>query len=173
MSSASEQLNQGGPLDLGGYTPPVPPVTRLVQIGADGCRLEKRNVVQGTATGVEAIVTWDTAVYDNTGLMASATAIKIATSGLYLVTGQVEWDVSGAGVRQIRLSTLTKEIGRVVALNAGVAANAIQQVTGVEHLLAGDVVELLAFQNTGGALNIINAVIGDSLTWIAAQLLST
>jgi hypothetical protein len=97
--------------------------------------------------------------YDTDGLHDTVTnnsRLTCTRAGIYLITGSLAYGTAAAGVRQsyIRLNGSTL----LVAVNAGVTAGttvaAVHNPTTLYQLAVGDYVELVAYQDTGGALNV-------------------
>lgn len=97
-----------------------------------------------------------TEVYDTdnyfTITTGSSTRLTVPETGTYLIVGNVFFEFNATGIRGIEIdkngSVLT-ENNNYLSVNGTVALN----VSGIELLNAGDYVELMAYQNSGGPLN--------------------
>lgn len=97
-----------------------------------------------------------TEIYDTdsyfTVTTGSSTRLTVPANGTYLIVGNVWFEYNTTGIRGIEIdkngSVLT-ENNNYLSVNGTVALN----VSGIELLNAGDYVELIAFQNSGGPLN--------------------
>lgn len=86
---------------------------------------------------------------------SNTSRMTIRTAGKYLVLGQVQWAVNATGERlaQIRLNGTTNIAISTTILGSG-TYGLIQQVLVVHDFSASDYVELVAYQDSGGALNV-------------------
>jgi hypothetical protein len=108
-------------------------------------------------TGVAKVLTfdserWDTALMHSTSVNTSRLTAPIF--GLYAGTGYVRFGASAVGIRELSVAVngaTTIAIQDLTALAAGVT---IMQINWEYELSAGDYVELVAFQNSGGNLNV-------------------
>jgi hypothetical protein len=103
----------------------------------------------------------DTFGMHSTSVNTSRLTIPAGGDGIYLVGGAVFYDGNATGVRVARLrKNGTTDIGSatlVAAVLSGTGAGPIVQATCLASLVAGDYVELLGYQDSGGALNVGNA----------------
>ena len=106
-----------------------------------------------TQSGVEAVLSFDLERFDTANLHAASsdlTRLSAPVTGVYDITGQVEWDTAAGGSR---LLVIRRNDGRRVGVSlipAPAAANFVyQQVTTQAKLNAGDYVELRATQTSG------------------------
>jgi hypothetical protein len=110
-----------------------------------------------TTTGVEATITgFDTATSNQITVSASAGSITIPFTGRYAITAAILWVTGNAtGYRRIRLmANGTTEILRTTDTPA--TTNAHQSLLNLTdyNFTAGDVLTLLALQNSGSSLTI-------------------
>ena len=98
---------------------------------------------------------WDTdTIHDNS---TNNSRLTCKTAGKYLITGCVEWQDGGAGARVtwIRLNGATK-IAEYVP-SASTTVDLAATITTVYNMAVNDYVELIAYQDSGGALNVQNS----------------
>ena len=125
----------------------------------DGCRVYNNANISLTASVVTPL-TFNSERYDNGGLHstgANTSRITIITSGYYLIGGCV--DFAGSGTGQAREITIllngTTTIAAQVKFNNATTIHITIEVSCIYYLSAGDYVELTAYQNTAGALNVL------------------
>ena len=99
--------------------------------------------------------------------LAPDDAFTVKKSGTYSITGQLGWEGNVAGARQLRIMAG----GSLTALDQaspGTDGNIRQTANSVTRLVAGDVISLVAFQNSGTTLRtVVNpGQIGGA--WLAA-----
>lgn len=124
----------------------------------DKCRITKASA-QTIATGTETAVTFTTEDFDTNGMHdtgSNTSRITIQTAGKYLVTGQINWTANATGFREAILrvggSTVIASDNRN---NIGASFNTAIHVTAIYSFAAGDYVELVGYQNSGGDLDIV------------------
>lgn len=126
-------------------------------IGAIRARVYNSGAITLT-TGVAAALTFDSERWDTAGLHSTVTNTSRLTApvfGLYVGTGHVRFAANAVGIREISVSvngTTTIAIQDILALVGG--AVTILSVPFEYELAAGDYVELVAYQNSGGNLNV-------------------
>lgn len=119
-----------------------------------------RNAALSTTTAVALTIPFDTAVpyMNNTAGMWAAgapTRLTAVNAGLYHIFGNTEFGVNGTGTRGLHMQK-----SGVAAARPGQAYGAASPATlgtrlavsTFDYLVAGDYVELLAYQNSGGNL---------------------
>lgn len=110
----------------------------------------------------------DTEQFD-TGEMylAPDDALVVSKRGTYQITGQLGWAGSTTGNRQLRI-VAGGSLNALDQMSPGTDGNVRQTVNGVARLNAGDVISLVAFQNSGAPLNTVvnSGQIGGA--WLAA-----
>lgn len=126
--------------------------------------------VQGTASALQSIpnnantgVLLDGENFDTDtmhDLVTNTSRITIKTSGVYFLHGRIFFAGSAAGNRQATFRKNGGSIAGIANQQPGVAAGNIVEITHVAELVAGDYIELGAYQDSGGALNINGGVIG-------------
>lgn len=96
---------------------------------------------------------FDTGNFHSTS--ANTSRLTAPTAGLYVIGAGVQWDASSAGIRAaaIRLNGSTQIVNQTVDIDS--ATNHSHNLSTQYQLAAGDYVELVAFQTSGGALNVL------------------
>lgn len=76
------------------------------------------------------------------------------TAGLYLITGAVAFDANAAGIRslRVRLNGATYLANQQVNASGG-GLDSMLTVSTLYQMAAGDYVEMVVYQNSGGSLN--------------------
>lgn len=127
----------------------------------EGCRLF-RSTDQSINNNALTAVSFDTEIWDHIAcadLTAAATRITFPISGRYLVTGHCVFEANATGYRNgtIRLNgtTLIAPGGGAAIATAAIPTPVV--VTTIHEFVAGDYVEFLVIQNSGGALNVLTA----------------
>ena len=108
----------------------------------------------------ESTTTFDSERFDTDSIHSTVSntgRLTATTAGRYQITGQIEWADGTTGRRQIsiRLNGTT-----YISINESPAAGAgtpSQVVTTLWNMATNDYVELRVFQNSGGALNVVNS----------------
>lgn len=128
--------------------------------GRDPVRVFKSGVQTITHNTVTAL-TYDSERYDLYGLHSTSSntsRITITTSGYYLLGGFVTWASNAAGTRLVRVVLNGSGVLAGVQLEANGAAAAYEQsVTTGYFLSAGQYVELMVYQFSGGNLDVIGS----------------
>lgn len=113
---------------------------------------------QVIATSTRTVLTFDTEDYDNNALHSTSSNTSRLTcpvSGLYHIFGQITFTASAAG--NIRLSDIFFNNTAMLAQGSATpnaAARGFPNVSTQYRMTVGDYVELRAFQDTGGNLNV-------------------
>jgi len=134
---------------LSNYTDLVGPAANVRLSGA-------QSIPNGTTT----TVSWGTEVYDTAGMWdaGNPTVLTVTRAGLYLVTGNLSF-AAGTGAR----------VGRLYRNTTGIASQAWSESVGVATEIAatahvacavGDLLSMVAYQNSGAALNINDSATG-------------
>ena len=131
----------------------VPPLARITMTSNVA-------VANGSHTDFAGFLnTNSTETFDTDGMVSlsgTASAITVQTAGVYSCTGVASWAGSAAGLRVVRI--VRSRAGTLVNVGAqmDVAANADQPqaCAGIIDCNVGDLIRLMVFQNTGGALNL-------------------
>ena len=96
---------------------------------------------------------------DSDGMLdiaASNTAFTINTPGLYLLEASMSWQSDNAGRRTASFRINDLGYAGLVSQQSVQGDSTWQSITRVERLAAGDVVELIAYQNSGNSVNTDN-----------------
>lgn len=137
--------------------------------GVPACQLTHGPVLSIPDT-TETALAFNTEVVDTTNMHSTTTnnsRITIATAGIYLVTANVEWDGNTTGAR--RLTLRLGGSGPLATVRQGATADLAQHVSMIATLGAGDYIEAVVAQSSGGARNILPTV-SSSPTFAAAFL---
>jgi hypothetical protein len=100
---------------------------------------------------------WNVEVFDTDGIhTGSSSQMTIVTAGTYLLTGAIAFEGHATGQRRAAWYLNGSAIvGGLLAVPAGVATNMVVPApTMMVSLTAGDDIELVAWQNSGSALNV-------------------
>lgn len=113
---------------------------------------------------------WDTDSMHST--VSNTSRLTVVTAGKYLLTGTAEFDYNAGAPSILRLSIKLNNSAFIarVAVDASLYSSTVLTVSTMYDLSAGDYVELVAYQNTGGALDILAN--GDYSPEFMAQLLA-
>lgn len=97
---------------------------------------------------------WDTNTMHDT--VTNTGRITIVTAGLYILTGHAEFAANATGMRGLQLlrNTDADGIAQIYYQAAPVSTGTAVSLSTVWKFVAGDYVQLRAFQNSGGALNV-------------------
>jgi hypothetical protein len=132
-----------------------------------GARIYNNGAVSHATSGAWQQVTFNSESFDTDGChstVSNTSRLTCQTAGIYLVIGTVQWAASAVGIRVLRLLL---NGATAVGYDQPGAIPVVQTVTGLYSLAAGDYVELSAYQNSGGALNMdANGVIAPSLMMV-------
>lgn len=120
------------------------------------------SAAQTLTSGTPAVLTFDTETWDSNGLhsIAAATSkITAVTDGKYLINGTALYAASAVGFRSLGINKngATSYGSSTSVVNVGTSTTALN-VTALIDLVAGDYVELIAAQNSGGNLNVTGQV---------------
>lgn len=114
---------------------------------------------QAVSTGVFTAITFTTEEFDTGGMVDIAganTKVTIVTPGPYLVRGQIVWAASSTGVRVagLRKNGSAPYLSRVSGPAIASGDYIEQEVSWFGNLVAGDYIELMGYQGSGGNLNV-------------------
>ncbi len=112
------------------------------------------------ATSVATALPLNSERYDTDNMHNTAaltTRLTCNTAGLYVISGAVRFAANATGIREIgiMLNATTNLALQDSHTNSG-AFDMIMTVTTEYELVVGDFLELTAFQNTGGNLNVVS-----------------
>jgi hypothetical protein len=161
LNSTSKQLKQ---LNSAGVAVAVTP-SQLYG------RATSTSATQSFTTASEAQITaFDTSASNGVTVNAGAGSITIVTTGRYAINARVTWAANATGVRRLRLMRGANNIA-IDLSSPGSAISMQNSITMTDYLLtAGDVLTLLGYQTSGGALS-LNATTADhvfSVTYVGA-----
>lgn len=162
---------------LGRITPPDTCTVCLQDDGADSCGAYVRGCIPGARalpgisarvynstdipipSGVTTVLTFDSERWDTDGIHSpGGSRLTAPTAGKYFIYGHIRWQVSGAGTYRIVDVRVTGLAGNAIVASAGApiasAEGLDQNVATHFELQAGEFVEFLAGQDSGGSLNI-------------------
>jgi hypothetical protein len=131
-----------------------------------------------TTSGAFTALTFNTERWDTDEIHSTSSntgRLTCVTPGIYSITGHVLWAANATGQRivQIRLNGSTYIGGGDRRMAATGGALTAQNAVTTHRLAAGDYVELVALQESGGALNVATPGANDpmspefSMTWIS------
>lgn len=115
-----------------------------------------RSAVQSVSNATYTAVSWDTTVVNSVGASFSAGVYTVPVAGDYEVSAALEFAANGTGIREVVLYR-NGVIQRVIARESAPSASTTAFVCGqflMTGLVAGDTLEIRAYQTSGGALNI-------------------
>lgn len=124
-----------------------------------GCRVyNDANIA--TANGASYTLTFNSELYDTDTMHSTVSAtdrITITTTGVYMVWANVTFAYDADGVRALYIyNNGTDIIGRVQVDRVGNSyGSTIMQISAIYSLTAGDFLQLVAEQNSGGNLNVL------------------
>ena len=143
------------------------------KIGAlPGAHVKGAGSAEVVLSGTGKALSFDTVDFNVGGVYDAAHPDRLTApvAGRYLIVGSAMWAASGVGSRQLYLTVNSAALESSSAIgNADAGEGNGQQVESVRHLDAGDVVQLMAYQNSGSSLNAAYFWPGVTLTldWIA------
>lgn len=107
---------------------------------------------------------WDTGNFHSTS--SNTSRLTAPTAGLYSIGGCVRFAASSAGTRAVALRLNGSTVIDDVFIDVDSAIAHTIKVGTEYQLAAGDYVELVAFQDSGGALNVLAAANFSPEFWI-------
>jgi hypothetical protein len=126
-------------------------------------------------SGAYTPLTFDGEYYDNSNMhstTANTDRLTAPVTGVYQVTGQVEWDSCGVGYRQLEIDRVSDAARLATTLMpVGAAQFVYENVTTATKLTAGDSVQLVASQSSGGSCAIFTdgeSSPSFSMEWVSA-----
>lgn len=120
--------------------------------------LAYRSGAQSIPTGVTTAIAFDSETYDTDAMHDSSgaqTKLTFNKAGIYIITLNFRWLTNGVGERHglLRINGAT-ELGRDSKAGASITLDLGHSVTHSDKYAAGEYAEALAYQSSGGALNI-------------------
>lgn len=124
---------------------------------AIACRLTN-SAAQSIPNNTLTAVTFDTELQDPFGMhstTSNTSRVTVPTPGWYAITGRVQWNVGAAGERslQIKKNGATVEASVDTDPSNFAATWLSEEINHHMWLDANDYIELIAFQNSGAAIN--------------------
>lgn len=124
------------------------------------CRCHKSGA-QAITTGSFQAITYDTNDYDNDSMHSTVTntsRITATHAGVYVVRGYLQWNNTGGGnQRAIELRVNGATAYNSVNVPGSGTIDLAYVVSDQFNLSASDYVELLAFQDSGGSINVLSS----------------
>jgi hypothetical protein len=115
---------------------------------------------QTLTTSTPTAVAWTSpGTYDPSGMLSSIapSEIFIPVAGVYLVVATVEFAANATGDRDLGIFVNGAGTGWATQMQADPASTTYMQVVGIMYLQALSYVQIMAFQSSGGNLNITGA----------------
>lgn len=168
-AGAQVKVTAGGiDVDAGGVNIDAGQFTSASQFGARAYQSVAQPIANVTLVGI----TFTNEVFDrgachDNGVNPTRMTVPAGGDGLWMYVGQIGFTAAAGGVRMALLykNGLTP-MARFLIPSAGVGDHTIVQVAAVDSMVAGDYVELVGYQSSGGA---INTQVGDAaVTWFAS-----
>jgi len=133
------------------------------------CKAYKTGGAQSISDSTATVITFDAESFDVGTMHDNATnntrlTIPSGGDGLYVVTAGVAFTGNATGVRALTLK-LTGTAVSDTQDSSVAAATHIMQLSAISLAVAGDYFEVFAYQNSGGALNVVT---GASVTFLSA-----
>ena len=127
-----------------------------------------RTTTQSIPDSLDTVVTFDIEDYDRGGIHDNAvnpSRFTVPRAGRYLVSGNITFTGNNAGIRYFYIRKNGGGLLLVATQTATQsAANTQFGSSKVFQLEAGDYIEMIAYQNSGGALNVVGSSSGVALT---------
>jgi hypothetical protein len=140
----------------------------FILTGGDGGSTDEAIRVDISGAGTQSIpnttmtpIVFDTvAVQIGTALTLAAGNVSVGQDGMYIISIQTDWAVGASAVNSwITINAGNQDRGRS-RFDAAIVGNTRYSGTSPTNVLsAGDVVGMTVEQNSGGALNVVNAVL--------------
>jgi len=120
------------------------------------------------STGSWQPIVMDTEVCDTDGcFVAPSTAIYAQHAGYYMLTGKIRWAANATGIRGVGIRTNGSSYVAQYVLPAFTFAQDMMCSSGMVYLTAGQYVELMAYQNSGGNLNMEGNIAGGEYVFLS------
>jgi len=127
-----------------------------------GVRVRK-SATQSIANATDTVITFDTETFDTDAYHDNSTnsgrlTVPVGKAGYYSIYFCIQWDVNATGDREISLY-INGTSTRICFQNQPGDATLYTAITGTTtyYLAEGDYVQLTAYQDRGGALNLTNS----------------
>ncbi len=124
-------------------------------------RVRSYNVgAQSLTSGVPTALTMDSEEFDPSAMhdvSSNSSRITFATAGTYLVGGATVFDINGTGTRSLRI--FINGTSQVTGATGPGSASVVTRlsVATLFSFVATDYIEILGFQDSGGALNVLGS----------------
>lgn len=113
---------------------------------------------QSIPNSTQTVINWDFDYTDPAGLhniASNNSAIYVKAAGWYQIQAQVQFVYNATGYREISLLKNGSSLDRTTAIVAPITGTAAYASTSIlTYLIPGDYIEVRAFQNSGGALDV-------------------
>lgn len=123
-----------------------------------GAKATSSSATQSIANNTNTTVSWNSEEYDTSAIHDNTTnnsrlTIPSGSGGYWSVTGKITFAGSATGARQLRLNKNGTLIANFLVPITGSGEQSII-LTNTFNLVAGDYLEMVVYQNSGGALNL-------------------
>ena len=128
--------------------------------GFVGCRAYKITTNQSLSNNTDTAISFNAELFDTNSFHDNSTnntrmTVPSGKSGKYLLVANLVFAANATGVRNLQfLVNNTTSIGATRIITAGSSENTIVNCSAIIDLVATDYVEVIAFQTSGGSLNI-------------------
>ncbi|MGE5592880.1 MAG: hypothetical protein ACM3X3_04240 [Betaproteobacteria bacterium] len=115
------------------------------------------NAAQSIANVTNTVLAFNSERFDTDGIHDTAinnSRLTCKTAGKYYIAGNVRFASNSTGFRELNIILNGSTIIARVALPAASASPTVLQIATVYDLAVGNYVELIVYQNSGGALNV-------------------
>lgn len=132
----------------------------------------RRSSTQSIPNNTATAISFTTEVHDtgdDNWSVGSPTRLTAQKTGSYITTGNLRWANNTSGRRQLQIRLNGSAIIGRIELGPNSVGNADMHITAIYELSSSDYVELLAFQNSGAALNVLSATMNP---WFAIARLT-
>jgi len=119
-----------------------------------------RSLATSIPNGGSATITWDQEVWNPTGMHSTSTnptRLTAPVAGKYRFDAQVGYTSNATGYRSLAVTQNANPVARSTSQAANGATH-VQAVSGEVQMAAGDYLEVVVGQNSGGALNTTTGV---------------
>src|SRR3990167_4503994 len=113
-----------------------------------------------TTSGVAAVLTFDSERFDTDGIHSTSSntsRLTCVTAGKYIITGNVMWASNTVGRRQLKIVLNGATTVAFMDETAHQTFEHAETITTIYDFAVGDYVELHAYQDSTGALNVLNS----------------
>jgi transketolase C-terminal domain/subunit len=116
-----------------------------------------RVAAQSISNVTDTAISFDTAVENAAGLWVSGSQVTVSAAGIYLLVGQIAYATNAMGIRYAFIEKNGVATGATESADGMTSGPNYMSVARPLRLVASDVVELMAYQSSGGALNVTSA----------------